>query len=176
MAAAGGDVLRVALPESENVYCGEAGWSADGGAILFLAGPREGNDAGPQLWRADAATAAAAPLLAPATFARAPLGLPGGVTRFFLAMVERDASGMIVGASFAPAELGPQAADAATIGDGFTEQLLDALWAPDGSGAIVEVSGPELKSALRWLPVGGAPFELPSAEDSVGAMFWGPEE
>ena len=179
MPAAGGDVLRITVPETEQVYCGEAAWAADGSAILFLAGPKEGNDAGPQLWRADAATAAAAPLLAPGTFARAPTGLPGGVTRFFLATVERDAAGMITGASFAPAELGPQDTEATTIGPAFTDQLFDVLWAPDGTGAVLEVGPPGIKSLLRWLPLGGesgaAEIELPSAEDSVGEMFWGLE-
>jgi hypothetical protein len=174
MPAGGGDVTRVTLPETEATYCGEAGWSADGAAVLFLAGPGEGADAGPQLWSADAATGATTPLL-PGTYARAPIGLPGGAVRFFIAEVERDAAGVIIGASFAPAELAPGASAPTALGASFPELIERALWAPDGSGAALEVSGPEIKSALRWQPAGGAALELPSSESGVGGLAWGVE-
>jgi dipeptidyl aminopeptidase/acylaminoacyl peptidase len=175
MPAAGGEVARVTLPDSEQVYCGEAAWAPDSSSILFLAGPREGNDAAPQLWRAASDGSAPAALLPTATFARAPIGLPGGAVRFLLATVERDASGVIVGARFEPAELGPQASAPTPLGAAVPEQIDDVLWAPDGNGAVVEVSSDELKSGLRWLRVGGEAMELPSAEDSVSDMAWGAE-
>lgn len=176
MPAAGGDVQRVTLPEGQGVYCGEAGWTADSAAILFMAGPPATEpEAGPGLWRADAATLAAAPLLAPGTFARAPLGLPGDAARFFLARIERDAAGVPSGATFLPAEIRPGAAAPDELGAPFAEFLERALWSPDGTGAVLVVSTPEQQSILRWLPIGGEPVQMPSTTEGIFGLAWGVE-
>ena len=175
MPATGGDVVRVALPAAERLYCGEAAWAADGASLLFLAGPRDGPNAGPNLWRADAATGAAAALMAPATFVRAPLALPDGAIRFFLATVQRDPAGLITGASFATAELAPGASTPAMLGAAIPELIERALWAPDGSGAVIELSTNEQRSLLRWQPVGGEAIKLPSSGDAVVGLAWGSE-
>lgn len=176
MPAAGGDVLRVSLPEGQGVYCGESAWTADGAGILFMAGPPATEpEAGPGLWRADAVTAAAAPLLPAGTFARAPVGLPGDVARFFVANIQRDAAGAPGGATFAPAEIRPGAATPAGLGAPFPEFLERALWAPDGAGAVVVVSSAEQQSILRWLPIGGEAVQLPSTTEGIFGLAWGVE-
>ncbi|HMQ30617.1 MAG TPA: hypothetical protein PKD53_07795, partial [Chloroflexaceae bacterium] len=43
IAADGGEVTRVSLPEGQGFFCGEEAWSADGAAVLFLAGATEGD-------------------------------------------------------------------------------------------------------------------------------------
>lgn len=176
MPAAGGEVVRVALPDGVGVYCGEEAWTADGAGVLFMAGPPATEPSGgPGLWRADAATGAAAALLPADSYARAPAGLPGDVTRFFLARVERDAAGAATGATFVPAEARPGASAAAELGPPIVEFLERALWAPDGAGAVVVVSTPERLSTLRWLPIGREPVTIPSTDQGVFGLAWGVE-
>lgn len=175
MPAGGGEVTRVVLPDSAQLFCGQAGWSSDGLALLFLAGPRESVDAGPNLWRADPSTGIAAPLMAPATFVRGPLSLPDGAVRFFLANVERDTAGTIVGASFVSAELAAGASTPTPRGDPFPELIARVLWAPDGAGAAAELGSDTERSLLRWIPFGEAPITLPSSEDGIAGMAWGVE-
>jgi hypothetical protein len=160
-------------PEGQRIYCGEAAWTADGSGILLLAGPADDPEAGPSLWRADAATLAMAPLL-PATFARAPAGLPDGARLFAVSLV-RDAAGTATGATFQPVAL-PDGASAPTpLGEPFPELLERALWAPDGAGVVAELGSEERRSLLRWLPTGGEPVQLPSSEDGVVQLAWGAE-
>lgn len=175
MPAAGGEVARVQLPAGVAAYCGEATWSAEGDAILFLAGPADGPDAGPQLWRAGADASAPTGLLPAGLYGRAPLGMPGGAIRLFLARVERDATGAVTGGTFVLGELPADGGEAIPLGVPFVERLERALWAPDGSGAIVELSSDAAASLLRWVPAdGGEPLDLPSTESSVGGLAWGP--
>lgn len=175
MSADGSSVLRVALPEGVGGYCGEESWTPDGRAVLFLAGPREGPQAGPQLWRADAQTGAAELLLGGEVYARAPLGLENGAIRFYLARVERDAAGAVVGGSFAPAELAGPGAAPQELGPAFSDRLERALWAPNGVGAVIEV-GTTTGNELRWVPLQGDPLILPSTRDRVGGLAWGAAE
>ncbi len=175
IAASGGEVTRLATPAGQSVYCGEEVWSADGASVLFLAGPTEGDEAGPRLWRADAASGAAEPMVAAGSFARAPHGLAGGATRYFLANLVRDPAGAITGATFAPAELAAPGAAPATLGPPFDRSLALARWAPDGTGVAVETNEPAVGSTLSWLPIGGEPVELSSADAATVQMFWGAE-
>ncbi|NTU79586.1 MAG: hypothetical protein HGA45_09310, partial [Chloroflexales bacterium] len=171
--ADGGEVTRVSIPDGVSGYCGEEAWSADGAAVLFLAGKAEGADAGPRLWRADAATGAAEPMVAEGTFAREPLGVAGGATRFFLARLTRDASGAITGATFVPAQVDAPGAAPAELDTPFDQRLNLALWEPDGAGVVVDVSGANERSVLRWLRLGAPSVDLPSADAAVSQAAWG---
>ncbi len=174
MPAAGGEVTRVALPAGEAGYCGEEVWSADGDALLFIAGKGESEGGGPRLWRADAATGAAEPLAAEGSFARAPHGMAGGAVRYFIAALVRDASGAATGATFGPVELAAPGAAPTELAPPFDARLNLALWAPDGAGVALEVSdGDDERSSLRWLPIGGQPRDLPNADAAVTQMAWG---
>lgn len=170
MPAAGGDVLRVAPPEGQQILCGEATWTGDGG-LLLLAGPAGTAETGPSLWRADATTGVATPLL-PDGLARAPAATPDGVRLFVVSLV-RDAAGVATGATFQPAALTAGAATPTPLGEPFPELLERALWAPDGAGVVVELSSEERSSLLRWLPNEGDPVQLPSSEDGVVELAWG---
>ncbi len=176
MPAAGGTVRRIDLPAGIRTYCAEAAWTPDSAALLFLAGPAEGPAAGPQLWRADAATGAAELLLGGELYARAPLARGDGTIRFFLARVERDASGSVIGGSFAPAELSAPGAAPRELGPAFPDRLERALWAPDGSGAVLELSPAEAAPELRWSPIAGEPLRLPSTRERIGGLAWGVAE
>ncbi len=175
MPAGGGEVLRVTLPPEVRSYCGEEAWTPDGRSVLFLAGPKEGPQAGPQLWRADAASGAAELIIGDDLYARAPIALANGAIRYFLARVERDAGGVVVGGSFAPAELAASGAPPRELGPAFSERLEVALWAPGGAGAVIEISG-EQGVELRWNPIGGVATVLPSARERAGGLAWGPVE
>jgi hypothetical protein len=168
MPATGGEVLRITVPEGQQVYCGEATWATDGASVLLLAGP----DTGPELWRAETATGAAAPLLS-GSFARAPWAIDDGSIRFFRVQLERDAGGAITAASFQPVALAPGASEATPLGEPFNELLERALWAPDGSGVVMELSSMERRSLLRWQPTTGEALKLPSSEDGIVRMLWG---
>ncbi len=176
MPAAGGEVRRIELPAGIRAYCAEAVWTPDSAALLFLAGPAEGPAAGPQLWRADAATGAAELLLGGELYARAPLARSDGTIRFFLARAERDADGVVIGGSFAPAELSAAGAAPRELGPAFPDRLERALWAPDGSGAVLEISPAEAAPELRWSPIAGEPLRLPSTRERVGGLAWGAAE
>lgn len=173
MPAEGGEVRRVALPEGEQVYCGEAAWTADGDGVLFLAGPVEGIEAGPRLWRADTTMGNAQQLAE--GFARAPIGLPGGATRFVQVEVSRDAAGTPTSVTYRPVELAAAGGELVGVGDTFSEPLEEALWAPDGSGIVVAVSTEEQPAVLRWLPMGGEVVELPTSDDGARGVAWGVE-
>lgn len=176
IAAAGGPVTRVALPEGVGGYCGEEAWAADGSAALVLAGTFEGAGSGPRLWRADPTSGAAEPLLAEGSFARAPHGMAGGAVRFFLAQLVRDSAGATVGATFAPAELAAPGAAPSPLAQPF-DQLLDvALWAPDGAGVVYTVSAEDTAAGLRWQPIGGQPVELAAASAAITAAAWGRDQ
>lgn len=175
MPAGGGEVLRVTLPADVRSYCGEEAWTPDGRSVLFLAGPKEGPRAGPQLWRADAASGTAELIVGDDRYARAPIALADGTIRYFLARVERDASGVAVGGSFAPAELAAPGAEPRELGPAFSERLERALWAPGGSGAVIEIDT-EQGVELRWRPIGGEATVLPSARERAGGLAWGPAE
>lgn len=175
MPAGGGEVLRVTLPPDVRSYCGEAAWTPDGRAALFLAGPKEGPGAAPQLWRADAASGAAELIVGGDRYARAPIALPNGTIRYFLARVERDASGVVTGGSFTPAELAAPGAEPREIGPAFSERLERALWAPGGVGAVLEIDT-EQGIELRWTPIGDAATVLPSTRERTGGLAWGPVE
>lgn len=176
MPAAGGTVRRIELPAGIRTYCAEAVWTPDSAALLFLAGPAEGPAAGPQLWRADVATGTAELLLGGELYARAPLARGDGTIRFFLARVERDASGIVIGGSFAPAELSTPGAAPRELGPAFPDRLERALWAPDGSGAVLELSPAEAAPELRWSPIAGEPLRLPSTRERIGGLAWGAAE
>jgi len=175
MPASGGEVLRVTLPPDVRTYCGEAAWTPDGQSALFLAGPKEGPRAGPQLWRADAASGAAELIVGDDRYARAPIALASGAIRYFLARVERDAGGVVVGGSFVPAELAAPGAEPRELGPAFSERLEVALWAPGGSGAVIEIDTDQ-GVELRWQPIGGEATVLPSARERAGGLAWGPAE
>lgn len=174
IAADGGEVTRIALPEGVEVFCGEEAWSADGGEVIFLAGPIEGEGAGPRLWSADASSGVATPLLAEGAFARVPLGLPGGAVRFFVADILPGAGGGVQ-VTFAPAELAGPGAAPTELGQPFDQHLERALWAPDGAGAAIEVSDANNRSLLRWLPADGDPIDLSSADPAAVQLAWGAE-
>ncbi|MCX7789212.1 MAG: hypothetical protein N2378_01100 [Chloroflexaceae bacterium] len=175
MPAGGGEVLRVTLPPDVRSYCGEEAWTPDGRSVLFLAGPKEGPQAGPQLWRADATSGVAELIVGGDRYARAPVALASGAIRYFLASVERDASGVVVGGSFAPAELAAPGAEPRELGPALSDRLERALWAPGGAGAVIEIEG-EQGVELRWHPIGGEATVLPSARERAGGLAWGPVE
>lgn len=163
--AAGGELLRLETASEVRTLCGEAAWSADSAAVYFLAG----SGAGPTVWRGDAASGATTALAASEVLARAPYALANGAIRFFLL-----ASGD--NASFALAELNAPNAAPTTLTAPFNEQLALALWAPDGSGAVVVVRPDTAPVALRWLPVGGELIELPSGTVALSGIAWGPAQ
>lgn len=173
--ASGGEPILVVLPAGTVVTCGEAAWSADGASFLFLAGVAEGADAGPQLWRGDAATGAAQPLQALPAYARAPGAGLGAAARFFLVALTRDAAGTITGASFTPAELAAAGTTPVALGPAANDRLVRALWAPDGTGVVAAFSVNETGSELRWQPVGGEPVIIPGASDDPAGLAWGVE-
>ncbi|MGQ9927570.1 MAG: hypothetical protein ACUVS4_11955 [Chloroflexaceae bacterium] len=175
MPADGGEVLRVTLPPDVRSYCGEAVWSFDGRSALFLAGPKEGPQAGPQLWRADAASGAAELIVGDDRYARAPVALANGTIRYFLARVERDAGGVVVSGSFVLAELAAPGAEPRELGPAFSERLEVALWAPGGSGAVIEIDTDQ-GIELRWQPIGGEATVLPGTRERAGGLAWGPVE
>lgn len=176
MPAAGGTVRRIELPAGVSAYCAEAVWAPDSATLLFLAGPAEGPAAGPQLWRADVATGTAELLLGGELYARAPLVRGDGTIRFFLARAERDADGVVIGGSFAPAELSAPGAAPRELGPAFPDRIERALWAPDGAGAVLELSPAEAAPELRWSPIAGVPLRLPSTRDRIGGLAWGAAE
>jgi hypothetical protein len=69
-------------------------------------------------------------------------------------------------------------ADDATLTPFRDEQLLliDAAWAPDGSGALVSVqatSAPDAPVELRWLPSDGSAAVVLGEVESAYGLRWG---
>lgn len=171
--SAGGDQARITLPDGVEVYCGEASWAPDGASLLFLAGPPVGPDTGgPTIWRAPAAGGAAEAIAAPEALARAPLALPSDAARFFSVARPADPAGAAI---FAPAEISGPGAAPQPLGEPFTDRLSLALWAPDGAGAVIVAEPSEEPLALRWLPIGGQPVELPHTRAGIRGLRWGVE-
>jgi len=169
---AGGAPALVTLPEGAQTYCGEADWADDGG-VLFLAGPPSNQPGGgPTIWRAPAAGGAAEQLGGPDQLARAPVAVPRGGVRFFHVRLPADQSGE---PSYAPAELGRPGAAGVDLGQPFTDALSLALWAPDATGAVVVLESPEQGRLLRWLPLNGAPLDLPQTGGGVTGLRWAAE-
>lgn len=173
MPATGGPVIRLALPPGQTVYCSEHAWATDGSAFFFLAGPSDGNQAGPRLWRADPAATAPTPLLADERFARAPHDIPGSTVRFFLATLVRDPLGTVSGATFAPAQL-DQATRTVQLIDAASDQYLrEALWAPAGDSVVASFEPHETRAHLRWFRLDGTPIDLPVADAVIVELAWG---
>ncbi|MFV9505232.1 MAG: TolB family protein [Oscillochloridaceae bacterium umkhey_bin13] len=169
----GGPVVRLALPPGQAVYCGEQAWASDGSAFFFLAGPLDGEQAGPRLWRADPAATTPAPLLADERFARAPHDVPGSPVRFFLATLVRDPLGSVSGATFAPAQL-DQATRTVQLLDAASDQYLrEALWAPAGDSVVAAFERTEIRPILRWFRLDGTPIDLPTADATIVELAWG---
>jgi hypothetical protein len=168
-------------PQAGLPGCSAGTWSADGSSILLTL-----QDAGataallPGLFQADPTSGAVTPLV-PAqidgqdALVFAPIALPNSEVRAFAALVEGYDPTV-----YPPPQFTFQMVRYPGTGGPLLDQLRDdqlavfnALWAPDGSGAVVYVTTDQsAASKLVWLPAdGGAALPLPA--QNVGAAAWG---
>ncbi|HEY1011403.1 MAG TPA: hypothetical protein VGE07_01785, partial [Herpetosiphonaceae bacterium] len=154
---------------SKGITCCEPVWSPDGGAYYYAFDTAAITRAG--LWAADSDTGAETTILGsdaaegPWVMARAPLALADGSLRAFVGLT--DDLDVIFGSeprTLQLASVNPLTGDVTPLRSD-SINLLSALWAPDGSGAVV-TSAPyaEGDMALAWLPAADLPLaSLPLA-------------
>lgn len=162
-----GTLLELVTADDVFLPCCEASWSADGTAVYVASTGNLGLGVGtPGLWMVDAARGTTTTLVAgeqDGIFAlvKAPHEFADEQLRLFLTMTEQ-----------APAEILPDVPPLTMhqmpVGNGEPEALRDdehdiveVLWATDGSGAVVQTfdppaSGYEAEARLLWLPADGA--------------------
>jgi dipeptidyl aminopeptidase/acylaminoacyl peptidase len=178
---AGGDPVRMRSPDPAlRPTCGPATWSTDSSAVYTGFAPADGiYTAIAGLWRVDAATGEATPVV--------PASADGKQ------QVVRDPAYLRAGeisALVGSADRLPQIGDEVTIpyqmvrieaGSGQwsplrPEMFTDAqqiAWAPDASGAIVQTLGENGRSTLVWYPADGSP-STPVAEGvDLSGFAWG---
>lgn len=178
-------VLPVAPSDDLRISCGVGAWSFDGSAVYATFVPMDDRyPSGAGLWRVDAATGAATPVV--------PVTLDGQVP---LVSAPREvAPGRILAFVALAPELpplfyeGPQpeyamaAIDVATgeitfLRDPDSRLPLRVLWAGDGSGAVALLSNDPSAPVLMWLPADGSEaIELPVDWPYLLEFDWGVRE
>jgi hypothetical protein len=181
-------VLVAISPQGALVDCGRGTWSQDGTSIIMtLQDPGASAARLPGLWRADPATGAVTLFLpeisdgSPAIYAAAREVI--GELRVFIALAPAGYDPLAYPPpllEFAMARAAPDGLAPSERLRPDTHLLYEALWAPDGSGAVALVaSGGEDPdgAALLWLPADGSPpVMLPITPAQPMQFAWGGSE
>lgn len=159
--------------------CYEAlAWNADGSAVYVGMRLPGLSPPVPGLWRADVQTGAVTQII------------PETINEQFAVVASPFAAGDRLLIQLAQSEQLPDPIEgrvpsfglAAAAADGSNLQQLRsegyptfrALWAPDGSGAVVQFFQEERGVVVLWLPSdGSAAVELPVSGEELGEMHWG---
>lgn len=159
--ATGGAVTRITLPAEVEGFCGEAAWTPDSTAIVFMAG--EPNR--PTLWQAQVADPVAAPLSTEIDLARAPFVSASGAVQFLAVTLQEQQ------AIFSMQR--HDGTNQTTLHPPLLERPLLALWGADGSGMVALLAAPEGPITLRWIGADGqTDVSLPATVTGVTELHW----
>ena len=160
---------------SDGPVCCMYVWTPDSRAVL-VANPSVGTHI-PGLWRYDAETGAAETILpgiahdGSTNYVGWPHQLPSGDLLFFHASLERFSPDL--GIPMMMVRRAPDGSDPTPLRPE-TFQIVEALWAPDGSLALVSQPSTGSNRNIVLVPTDGSPLQLLLAGDVVRELQWGP--
>ncbi|GIW02985.1 hypothetical protein [Roseiflexus sp.] len=179
---ASGGIVYLAAPEPNLVAaCTAAAWTLDSKAVYFsVTNPGKGFNE-PGIWRGDAMSGAATSV--PIEPSDALLHMPFfAIDRLYAFVSSAPGENPVSSPAADPAELMALSYTMSSVpltGGAFAalrsdaHQLYQALWAPDGSGAVIFESSDPSAVRLLWLPTDGSPgVELYKGTD-LYSVRWG---